>query len=264
MQMFRDEDAHKYLFKYMTDDAFTNYYMADRRLRMAPLAYMNDPKEAQDWYCTLVADADYGDDLDVHDISAAFTTALKRRAKVLCFTRDDPTFEGVPPAHLYGRGYAHSSLWDRYASQHRGVCLVFEIDALDEAMSGAATHGTLYRRWVSYDDAPSSEVDAFTIRASELRALGREALLERHVRDHHSTLYFFKSSDWQREFEYRWLLLAEGDDEFVYIESASALRGVILGADFAESPESVRAAVGDDVVVARMRWHNGHPSVLPA
>lgn len=263
--MFRDEDAHAFLFKYMSDRVFLDHFFRDRRLRIAPLDEMNDPRESRDWVCALVADAEGTGDLDVFVVSAAFTEALKGRAKVLCFTRDDPALDPNRREHLYGRGYAHSSMWDRYATEHRGVCLVFDMIALDEAVArSVAATGALYHRSVTYDDMPSPEVDAFSVRASALEELGVEHALKRHVDRHHATLYFFRSTDWQREFEYRWLLLSESRARYEYVDTEDALRGVILGADFAGDVSAVRSALAPDVLLARMSWRNGHPIPLPA
>jgi len=99
------------------------------RLRMSSFKYLNDPARAKTG-CVPSLSNRSGGTWDVGAIAKSFTEQMKGSAFVLCFTRDDPNLRPGRRAHLYGRGYAHPSMWDRYAGGHSGVCLALDIDTL--------------------------------------------------------------------------------------------------------------------------------------
>ena len=260
--MFTGEDAGRYLFHYTSAFTFLGHILPTMKLRMGPFSEMNDPRESEDWFCSLSGDLG---DLDFFHVNREFTRVLKGTAKVICFSRDDPDFVDDARGYLFGRGYAHSSMWDRYASRHTGVCLALEINELDDAIAESVeAEGELIHRWVTYEDAPPQEHEAFFLKVSAINELGLDGALRVHRTNHAPVLYFWKSTDWQREFEYRWVLLSDSDEKYEFVNIRKALRGVIFGADYpVESVDMVRALVGPDVVLARMNWRNGQPIPLP-
>jgi hypothetical protein len=264
--MFRDEDAGRYLFHYTTFEAFLGHILPSRRLRLSPLDEVNDPRESKAWLCSLSIDEGEPEDWDVFEVSREFTELLKGSTKVLCLTRDDPALHPNRIAHLYGRGYAHTRMWDRYANNHTGVCLAFDIDRLqsDVAMS-VAGKGEVIHMGVTYSDMPPGETAAFNVKTSVIVSKGLQGALRAHRELHHGTLYFYKSTDWASEFEYRWVLLSDGDARYEYADIQYSLAGVIFGADFPdESIPMVRDVLGDaSVVLSRMTYRNGHPIPVP-
>lgn len=68
------------------------------------------------------------------------------------------------------------------------------------------------------------------------------------------------------EFEYRWVLLSDGDQRYEFADVSNSLAGVIFGPDYPdESIPMVRNELADvSVVLARLRYMNGHPIVVPA
>jgi hypothetical protein len=265
--MFRDEDAGRFLFHYTTLEAFVGHILPARRLRFSPFSELNDPRESKEWLCSLSVDEAEARDWNVLEISEAFTRSLKGSTKVLCLTRDDPALHPNRLAHLYGRGYAHTRMWDRYAGNHTGVCLALNIDTLGEDITESlAGTGELVSMAVTYSDMPSAEVDAFFLKTSAIASLGLEEALRTHRSAHYGTLYFFKSSDWASEFEYRWVLLSDTDAKYQFVDIRRSLAGVIFGADYPEeSIPMVRDVLGDEsVVLSRMWYRNGHPIPVPA
>lgn len=265
--MFTDEDAGRYLFHYTTLESFLGHILPSRRLRFSPFSAVNDPREAKDWLCSIRVDTDVPLPWDVIDAAQNFTALLKKSAKVLCFTRDDPLLDPQRVAHLYGRGYAHPRMWDRYADRHRGVCLAFDVVKLgDEIAASVADRGRLVSRWVTYDDMPTAEVDAFTISARAVLELGWEAAMSQHFDLHHGALYFYKSTDWATEFEFRWVLLSSHNDEYEFVDLRSSLSAVIFGEAYpTDSIPMVRNLLADSpVIFAHMTHRNGHPLPLPA
>lgn len=263
--MFSDDFAHQYVCHYTSREAFLAHILPSLRLRMSRFRNVNDPRESREWFCTLLVPDDLMNDAwDVVAISERFTDHMKSNAKLLCVTQDDPELNVNRSNHMYGRAYAHPSLWDRYGGQHGGVCLMLHVGELHRSVElAAASRGELYAGPVAYEDQPPSESAAYTLWATALKAQGETSVFAQHQRDHRDALYFSKSSDWASESEYRWVLL-DGSVDDVYVDISTCLRGVVFGEDFpASAADMVAAMLGHDVTLGRIKYRNGHPIVLP-
>ncbi|WP_375477527.1 DUF2971 domain-containing protein [uncultured Jatrophihabitans sp.] len=264
--MFTDADAHKYVCHYTSSEAFLTHILPSLSLRMSRFENLNDPRESREWACTLmVPDELMSKDWDVLGVSDRFTAFMKSNAKLLCVTRDDPSLAPERVNHLYGRGYAHPSMWDRYARGHTGVCLMLDVVELDRAVIKASSgQETIYHMGVSYEDMPETETLAYTVSAKSIDEYGESAVFADHQRQFHGPLYFWKSRDWAAEFEYRWVLL-DGSSADIYIDIRSCLSGIVFGEAFpAGAMDMVRHVLGGSPTqFAKMRYRNGHPIVLP-
>lgn len=268
--MFNDAvDTGRYLFHYTSLEVFLGHILPSGRLRMSPFPEVNDPRESKDWTCSLLDDAGVPDSWDNERFLALqtqFTTAMKASAKVLCLTRDIPGLDPNRLDYTYGRGYAHSRMWDRYAGHHTGVCLAFDIDTFGhDVASSVAARGTLHHMGISYQSNPRGDLEAFCLRTSAIEALGIDEALRRHRDLHHGSLFFYKSRDWETESEYRWVLLSDHDDRYEFVDVNRSLAGVIFGPDYPQHSIPMVKKVLDDerVVLARLLYTNGSPMAVP-
>jgi hypothetical protein len=273
--MFRDEDAGLYLGHYTTAETFLTYILPTMKVRMSSFARVNDPRESRSWLCNLTcSDNMTEDELDIHALSARFTDYMKKTAKLLCLTRDDETTDNPNRLdHLYGRCYAHPSMWDRYANRHSGVCLMFDHDRLREAIARASDGrgNTSYYAPVSYVNQPSNEVGAFTLDISEIRTHGEKEVFREHQEKFHTVLYFQKSTDWSPECEFRWVVL-DPDESELFIDIGKCLSGIVFGEAFPVAAIKMVAKILDEredaaeqpVELTQMQYRNGHPIVMPA
>ena len=101
--------------------------------------------------------------------------------------------------------------------------------------------------------------DATMIKYAEVEAHGKEEAFRRHMRN--SCLFFLKSSDWEGEQEFRWVVLGR-DDQALYVPFGEALAAVIEGVDFHLSYRPPLRGLWDGPLF-RMRWENGRPSCDP-
>lgn len=265
--VFNDSYAHRYVSHYTSADVFLEHVLPSMALRMSRFGNVNDPRESREWLCALTVPNELmHKEWDVLAISDRFTSFMKANAKLLCVTRDDPQLEPNRSGYLYGRSYAHPSMWDRYANNHSGVCLMLDTDKLAEAVAEAALgRGEVLHIGVSYEDMPETESSAYLLSAEDLDARGEQQVFADHQRKHHGALYFWKARDWASEFEYRWVLL-DGSPDDVFVDIRRCLKGVIFGEGFPmDNFDMVQKAFAQDqVVFARMRYRNGHPVVLPS
>ena len=265
-RVFSDDYAHRYLCHYTSREAFLSYILPSLRLRMSRFRNVNDPRESRQWVCTLMVPDDLmGAEWDVLALSSRFTDHMKSNAKLLCVTRDDPDLAIDRSSHMYGRAYAHPSMWDRYGGQHGGVCLMLDAKELHRSVELASSgRGELFSGPVAYADQPATESAAYTLWANTLNDQGETTVFDQHQRDHREALYFSKASDWASEFEYRWVLL-DGSDDDVYVDIGNCLRGVVLGEDFPPAAADMVALLLQqrDIDLSRIKYRNGHPIVLP-
>lgn len=269
MSVFGDlEDPHQYLYHYTTRQAALDAILPTGRIRLGLLRHTNDPREAKEWRFggatppgeTGISNEEYLETmLDAARLAQATT-------KLLCLTRDDPVGSMRPPNEIFGRGFSHSRMWTQYADGHRGVCLVFDKQALASAIQvELGGKGRLWHGPVTYADEEDDELRAFTLWEHRILKLGLNTAIAEHLEAHHKALLFRKNTDWATEWEYRWVLhSAEPAPEFVPIENC--LRGVIRGDAFPEDDRDIyRHAVGryDGVEMGLCRWLNGGPQFIP-
>ena len=202
---------------------------------------------------------------DLVDLTREATRIAKATSKVVAFVRDDPSSTGRGFGD-FGRGYAHSALWAHYGDGHSGVCLVFDRDALSGAMKAALLpQGRLYAGTVTYEDAGSDEIDAFSLFHPDIEQHGLEAAVEAHIDKWHPVLFFRKSREWENEREYRWLLRSPVPAA-AFVPIVGALRGLALGHDFPRTDlDSVDylAKRYAGLSVGTCRWDNGVPKMHP-
>jgi hypothetical protein len=258
------EDPHRFLYHYTTREAALGSILPAAELRVGLFRYMNDPREAKGWSFTIEGGPSLSP-ADVLALNQEATALAKSTSKVLSFTRDDPTSAGEGFGE-FGRGYAHSALWAHYAGEHSGVCLVFDADALRQPIEQTlGPKGRLYAGCVTYADAATEEIEAFTLSYSEVERLGVPGAVEEHIRRWHPILFFRKSLEWLNEREYRWLLRSpEPAPEFVSIRDS--LRGLVLGHDFPRGDlDSVDhlAQSFPGLSIRWCKWDNGIPKIIP-
>jgi hypothetical protein len=265
--MFTDNDAGRFLFHYTSGDVFLTHILPTMRMRMSSFSRLNDPRESKNWVCNLVNPDGLQQEWDLAAVSEEFTARIKGSAKVLCLVQDDPYLNPGRTEYLYGRGYAHPSMWDRYANHHSGVCLAFDREQLGQDLSAAvSSRGDLMSGAVSYQSMSANDVEAFELDAGDLESKGIEQALRDHQRLHATALFFCKSRDWESEFEFRWVLLGDSEAGEPYIDVSRSLKGVLFGDAFLPHAIPMVASVveGREIVLARIVYRNGDPIVLPA
>jgi hypothetical protein len=112
---------------------------------------MRDPLENKERAEHLFAPASWSDE-DVEKLRALERDALAN-TKILSLTVDRPRDPGVSEAHAWG--YARPRMWEQYAENHVGVCLVFDRDHIHQQALGhlQAINDTAWGE-VIYSDLP--------------------------------------------------------------------------------------------------------------
>jgi hypothetical protein len=260
-----------YAFRYMGNDGLLAT-IATRGLRMNAWSKMNDPREAQQWESTgtLTAVAPFSE----REMRQRLNDVLRRSARLLALTVDRNRTPDADPNSLFHRGWGRAPLWAHYADSHRGVCLVLDPAAVNEAFdNGVPVKSARHRLWgrIHYADKP--------IRIDLAGAFADQASLDAAIKDYidqhlqksrggFGRLYMSKNTDWAYETELRIAVVDRDLDESeldtpVNIPLGDLLTAVIFG-DAHSAPSVIAAGVRhelgpDSPQFFQCHWTNGAP-----
>jgi hypothetical protein len=186
------------------------------------------------------------------------TERIKESAKVLSLALDAPGLDASDS--LFGRGWARARMWEQYAENHAGVCLAFARDALIENLTESLKLQGLagpYNKAVNYTLRGTGEGLALgEIESGPLPDGWVEAFVEKE-KDH---FFFLKTTDWQTEHEYRFVVTAD-DPGYLFADFGDALKAVAIGHGLArwEWPGVVAASREANAEPFRLEWSTGAP-----
>ncbi|MGO9902647.1 MAG: DUF2971 domain-containing protein [Solirubrobacteraceae bacterium] len=212
-----------YFFHYTKRGAAFEDILPRRRLRLSPALRMRDPLESNPAFVL-------PDIVDVTGLEASDRLQqLRRCSKVLSLTIDARGYDG--DAEIFGRGFARARLWEHYAENHHGVCLVLKRDAFHAnvlaQLQSRSPHSLA--REVRYTPMGIWTDSAATLLPTQGRG-GEEAASE-HAESHATSLFFTKLMDWESEREYRFVEPST-EDQCTFVDIGDTLAGVIVGKDF--------------------------------
>jgi hypothetical protein len=242
------------VFHYTKLDTCVSYILPSMSLMANPLERVNDPREAKMWPFRFYSRTPQTFNSALFH---AATRNLTEGSYVLSLSRNMP---GLDPHDPLSHGFGHPRMWSQYGDKHRGVCLAFDTIALDAAVRQAAGSSPVFSGAVTYHHTthgPSGNPDdPFGIRYLEdIESQGLEPILEAHIGRFGKHLFLTKHSDWQQEWEYRWVVRSSPGTP-VYVPMSSALRAVIVGQECSSDglAEILRGAANLHVPVYRIFW----------
>jgi len=262
---YSDNEPGRYVYWYATA-ATTAITLDTGQLRFGTYAQMNDPRENQRWWPSFSVDDEAEDRPGrIEEASDELDRVIRQGVRLKCFTIDaqDPFSVGGDGA--WHNGWARARMWQQYADEHRGACLVLDRQALLDQVRVAARRDRVLTGQVAYADKRLH----FHFALSDIRgdALLPFARAERERRA--DELYFLKNLDWASEREYRMVVLSDPTDKPLYVNFTTALRGIVVGEAFPDAELSVlRTRLARiqhaDMPVARCIWFSGAPQVVPS
>jgi hypothetical protein len=239
----------RFVYHYTKASTALEFILDSMTLRLSTLPDTNDPTEGHEWGFVLVGNDPAGSALDTFKSVAE---AMRVGHKLVCFSRDVPGMEQAedyftPSDAIATRGYARDRMWAQYADGHRGVCLFFDREILEENFKTAlSSKGFLRAAPVTYTNWSEELYKAREIVLKDMEHIGSKEYLRQHREKYADELYFLKRTDWASEWEYRLLLLANDPSvphEFIPIRRA--LAGICVGHRFSAGYRPSIAAVCD-------------------
>jgi hypothetical protein len=253
-----------FVFHYTTRDAALGHILPTRRLRLSPAWRMRDPLESKPGAVPSAYAAPTGRRAAaaVQRTAAEATWLLHQRrgcSKILSLTVDAPGYQG--DAEIFGRGYTRARMWEQYAEQHMGVCLMFHRERLHERVLTELSNRTT-AAWAAEVTYTQRGLLGDSAASTLTPSVGQEAAdaVERHIQQHWKAIFFTKLLDWQSEHEFRYVE-SSIDAGCTYVDIGDTLAGVMVGQEFPSWQIPALLSICEEVgaVPWQMTWKLSRP-----
>jgi|LNAP01.1.fsa_nt_gb hypothetical protein len=258
-------DPDLYLYHYTKVETARDCILRSKSLKIGSFRNTNDPKETKDWiFNYALGDLNPAFE-ETNIVGVAISSEIKSKSKTLSFSKDKNFSDINPLNQIFSRGFAKSRMWAQYGGNHSGVCLIFNKRILDKIIAEqfGNSHNDIYQGSVHYTNRPIADdiyKSAYTINYPYYKKLGLSEYTRRHLFTHYPRLFFEKSTDWQGEEEYRWVIVSDVEDD-LYLQFENALVGVVFGESTNEQDISqiVHLVKDNGVKFEKMKWKNCTP-----
>lgn len=231
--------------------------LSSKKLRLSPMGRMNDPREAKPWNIPLPLETPLIFQENVRKV-------MQEEWKVACFT--SPSTIQVTGRDSNRKfpvlidGYFRAQMWAHYAENHRGVCLLFDQDRLNENLKQKSTvECEIYQGDVEYNVIPSHTIFTIPPLPKNTQNLDIHQAAQEYVRNNYKYFFLRKHFVWEYEAEYRWLVHSHEEYKFVSIEGA--ILHVLVGPDFHQAyiPSLKELCRELGISAGKLNWNNGVP-----
>ena len=249
---------------YTTAAITLEHIIPSGELRMSPRRSMRDPIENT----FLVPGTAYWVDDQPHPEAdwgraVEFCKGVWERVRVLSLTRDVIGYEGN--AVRFGCCWARARLWEQYADDHRGACLIFDRDSLERAITADLGARVTFGE-VDYSAGGITMTDADMLIDPRIFSDDtREQAALDYIKTYEQELFFLKTDEWQSEHELR-AVPHDAGDEYAFARFGDALRAVVIGHEFPDDQVAGANALAREhgVELKQARWEQGLPWLTSA
>jgi hypothetical protein len=252
----------RYLFHYTRWKTASEDIVPSGKLRLSPYSQMRDPLEAMAPMLSAGVSYAPGDRGAAERMGLAHYEAeqevgrLRSCTKVLSATTDAEWAANVPEYdRRFGLGWARARMWEQYAENHTGVCLVFAKDAFEAMVLTQLRERapTARSSAVTYTNTGLAGSHASTILLSPDAPGSKQA--REHIERHAIEFLFMKLSDWESEHEYRFVEPSQ-TAEYSYVEFGNTLVGFVAGYKFAANleREALKLARRHNIEARQILW----------
>lgn len=266
------------LFHYTKASTALEYILAGKKqIKFSQLQFTNDPKESKELifgsFTGIIPQQSIQIPLD--KMQAIAKSIKLTEWKVLCFSQNHPDMVARKISiddYPFLSGKYKPAMWAHYGGvangQHNGVCLKFNKSKLEANIQSAfqdKTKYTICSGAVEYDDEKLFELLPLSLdRITTISNLEIEERARDYFFKYQKELFFRKSSDWEKELEFRWLVHSKTDAP-EYVPINGALEEVLVGQDFPKvyEPSLIATCKELGVPAKRIRWTNGVPDERP-
>lgn len=250
IHQLKNGTAKLFICHYTSRDIAINHILKSGKIRFSPLRSTNDPKEYK--MKVLYVSGNY-----IDGIGKKFQLMVREYSKILCLTRS--TEKNTLDLNT-NRAFGKPRMWSQYGENHRGVCLVFDIEKLEQSIYSSFQNESkkIFASPVLYDD----EFKIESVKANQFNPDGvdennLESALIDHLENHKDAFFFHKDSDWKSENEFRFVI-HKWTKGFEYLDIESSLASVILGIDFPNNflAEMKNLCENLDVELFQLSWNS--------
>jgi len=154
-------------------------------------------------------------------------------------------------------------MWDQYAAQHKGVCLIFNFEKLKAAFHEQYKNHTYTYESMRYIDRPlydTQESPAFIINIDYLEKMGPKDYALAHIVKHRNRMFFEKAKDWENESEFRFMIFECKQEEY-FLDYKDSLQGIVFGESCSEQDISRVVSLTESKAIQyqKLLWRNCTP-----
>lgn len=244
------------LYHFTSKETALEKILESGKLRLNKFGMTNDPRESKYWLFNYkFSYDDFGKTFK--DRNDFLNDQLKNHINVICFSIDDPNSD---LDHNNRNGYMHSRTWAQYASNHNGICLLFDKNKLVNSV--IEKYSSLYIVWndsVKYNNR--TELDKPDYLTIQTNTITKQSLSE-HIIKSKNELFFEKRKEWADENEYRIIIYTpELIEDHLYFDISDSIIGIIVGVDFHNVYESCikNYCLKYKISADRIQWREGNP-----
>lgn len=198
-----------------------------KQLKLSSICNVNDPYENKIAWIDSIG---YGHEIkyDAPEKLAQIKILVGNHIKMLstCEFIESNSDKGLE-SHYYG----NSAMWAHYGNNHTGICLIFDKEKLSQIINKIPHKGKVFNKRVDYISWRSIINSGVTIGNHDLDECCKDVDMLFNSIEYNSlaeSYFFHKSSCWEHENEYRWIIFTESSSD-TFINYEDALHGVILG-----------------------------------
>lgn len=261
-----DLETSNCFFHYTTREAAFEHILPTGQLRFSTYEQMRDPLESRPWQFTGAWFVNpENPHLGEEQLFSFYrgSHGVFQLAHLLALTVDAGGY--APDAEHFAKGWSRARMWEQYAENHAGVCLVFDQERL-KANIAANLEEQLgirpYHRNVEYSQTGGESY--INLPLAKFPKKIDDAFVQQYIEAHNDELFFQKTLDWQAEHEYRFVTTAS-PDEPLYAAYGNALVGIVVGWKIPdwERPAAIEAAHAVGIEPVEMNWSMGRPGPVP-
>jgi hypothetical protein len=240
-----DLETSDCFFHYTTREAAFEHILPTAQLRFSTYERMRDPLESRPWQFTGAWFVNpENPHLGEKQLFGFYqgSHGVFRLAHLLALTVDAKGY--APDAEHFAKGWSRARMWEQYAENHAGVCLVFDQERLKVNVTADLERQLgirPYHRDVEYSQT------------------GGESYINLPLAQFPEEI-----DDAFVQHEYRFVITAS-PDEPLYVDYGDALVGVVVGWKMPdwERPAAIEAAHMVGIAPVEMNWRMGRPVPVP-
>jgi len=246
MDELREFESEDILYHYTKTTTALEHILYNKELRLSDRVNSNDPIENLT-PSTWITGAH--DSSEIVDIDKIWNDADKRvkQVKQVCFCNNEMSdhFERMDdkPHEFYGG--LKPRMWEQYADNYNGVCLIISKAELLKQLDKSYKHGAI--KYVRYNDLKEKESK---VTLSELGDSNYKICLEQ-VLNKIDKYIFHKHKDYEGENEYR---ICSYSDKDLYINIESAIKGIIVSRNNSQYFKEELCVYGDKLDILEIHW----------
>ncbi|MRT93289.1 DUF2971 domain-containing protein [Ancylomarina sp. 16SWW S1-10-2] len=247
MNVLREFESDDILYHYTKTTTALEHILFNKELRLSDRVNSNDPVEnltPSTWITAGVSDSS-----EIVDIDKIWNDVEKRvkQVKQVCFCKNDMShrFKKMKDKPYEFYGCMKPRMWEQYADNYNGVCLVFSKSELEKQLNDSYKPGDI--EYVRYNDLKEKESK---VTLSELVKSNYETCLKK-VYKNIDKFIFYKHEDYKGENEYR---ICSYSDKVLDVDIKLALKGIIVSKNNSQYFKEQLCAYGDKLSILEIDW----------